>query len=444
MFNRPASLAIRPYLENRNGNVAYIFAIMAIPLLALVGIAIDVQNTNTSRNTVQYIIDNAVIAGAREMQAGKTQDQITAYIDNYVSTAVDGHSTGLNCETPIVQYSSSSKDINANITCRQATTLTQLIGHTYLDFKVTSASTYSVSDVDVAFVFDVSGSMGNSGKMDALKSAAQDAVDILLPSTATLQGDVRLGMVSYSSMVDAGSDYFKKVTNTNSSRTYTYTGEICTKKKKGWDCAHGTTTKTVDNTCVKERIGLQSFTDADPGPNAWLEPAEATFDGKNWDVETCNPIAPLPLTDNRTKLADYISSLNPSGMTAGHIGVAWGWYLIAEDWSSVWPSASKPMAYDKAASVKAIILMTDGEFNTAYNTTNGDSFAQAQSMCDAIKNQAGIRIYTVAFSAPTAGQQILNYCATDPSYAFTADNETELKDAYKKIAESISELRIMY
>ena len=288
---------ITTWIERRDGNVAIILAIAIIPILVLVGIAIDLQNTNTSRQFVQYTIDNAVIAGSREMQAGKSQQEISDYINTFVDGVVKDKNYAITCKPVVVTFTKGTQDIDATIKCSQKTTLTELIGYHYLDFAITSGSTYGIGSVDVAFVFDVSGSMGTS-KMNALKAAAYDAVDVLLPKNPDADlGDVRLAMASYSSMADAGS-YFTEVTNENPQRTYT----VCTKTKNGKCKSYSS--KTVNNTCVKERIGSQAFTDADPGPNAWIEPAVAKYDTKDkeWDVESCNPTPPLPLTDNRTAL----------------------------------------------------------------------------------------------------------------------------------------------
>jgi hypothetical protein len=92
-----------------------------------------------------------------------------------------------------------------------------------------------------------------------------------------------------------------------------------------------------------------------------------------------------------------------------------------------------------------MIVMTDGEFNAWYNDDEGDgnSFDQAKLLCDNIKKE-GVRIYTVAFQAPKSGKEVLEYCASGTEYAFTPDSADELKDAYTKIAQSISDLRIRY
>ena len=79
---------LNTWADNREGNVAIIMGIAIVPILVLVGIAIDLQNTNTSRSFIQYSIDNAVIAGAREMQAGASEEEITAYINKFVDGVV--------------------------------------------------------------------------------------------------------------------------------------------------------------------------------------------------------------------------------------------------------------------------------------------------------------------------------------------------------------------
>ena len=173
---------------------------------------------------------------------------------------------------------------------------------------------------------------------------------------------------------------------------------------------------------------------------------ERAFTGQYWDTHThgvyrCAACGQI--------LYDYIDDLYSSGNTAGHIGIAWGWYLISPNWASVWPSAAKPLAYDEPDSAKAMIIMTDGEFNVEYtadkngHNSQGTSFDQAKTLCDNIKAE-GVRIYTVAFQAPWAGRDVLNYCASSTEYAFTPDSADELKDAYTKIAQSISDLRIRY
>ena len=338
---------IRRFKDETQGNIAIIFALMTIPLFLLMGFAIDLQQVNTAKNRVQFILDSAVIAGAREMQEGKNDTEIKTYIENYFKSAMKAQGKGTDCAEPVASIASESQDLSVKVRCAQPTSIMQMTGTKELNFSVTSASTYGIGKVDIAFVFDISGSMGGS-KMSALKSAADTAINVLVPADDDgTTGEVRIGMASYSSMVDAGEDYFFKATGQLPIRTYTFSydetyesggdwEEVCKwKKKRGrwyWTCDDEwvpnyatrtvTETKTINNTCVKERVGDEQFTDEDPGPFQWIEAAEA-YGSVNWrgDVswytESCNPIGPLPMTSNRDKLFDYIDGLNASGGTAG-------------------------------------------------------------------------------------------------------------------------------
>ena len=439
------------------GNVAIIFALSIIPILSIVGVAIDTQMTMTQKNKIQSMIDNAVIYGARSMQAGKSRADVTKDVNQYVAALLKQQSGNVSCTGVALQYVDGKQDINATIMCSQPTTLSNLFGQTKMDFRVRSGSTYGIGKLEVAFVFDVSGSMGNSGKMADLKAAARDAVNTLMPADSNLANpdDVRIAMTTYDTMVNAGS-YFKAVTNKNPKRTeYVTTMEsqyVCVRFKNNGQCKNNgydwrdvpvINSVSVNNTCVQERVGLQAFTDAVPASGAWLESGGAQYSNGKFQAISCNGISPLPLTSNKNALNGYINNLNDYGSTAGHMGVAWGWYLLAPTWSSVWPVASRPLPYDEPDASKAMIMMTDGEFNEYFSSGQGNSFDQAKKQCDAVKAK-GVVIYTVAFKAPKAGKDILSYCASSADFAFTPDNGQELQDAYKMIAQSISDLRITY
>ncbi|MCZ9335964.1 hypothetical protein, partial [Klebsiella pneumoniae] len=73
----------------------------------------------------------------------------------------------------------------------------------------------------------------------------------------------------------------------------------------------------------------------------------------------------IPLTSSKTDLKDRISGFSAAGTTGGHIGTAWGWYTIAPNFNSLWPSSAAG-AYNDPNVLKAVIIMTDGEFNVTY------------------------------------------------------------------------------
>jgi len=212
------------------------------------------------------------------------------------------------------------------------------------------------------------------------------------------------------------------------------------------------------STCVSERIGSQRYTDAAPS---------SAHVGLNYpsSANVCPSAGITPLTTDVTTLTSRISSFQAAGSTAGHIGLAWGWYALSPNWGYLFPSASRGASYSASETLKIVVLMTDGAFNTGYcngvisansnsgagaaserincNSTNGQPFAQADGLCDAMKSE-GIIIYTVAFglSGDDAAEDFMEECATSSSHAYSADNGQDLIAAFNAIAASITRLRI--
>ncbi len=212
------------------------------------------------------------------------------------------------------------------------------------------------------------------------------------------------------------------------------------------------------STCVSERA-INAYTDAAPS---------TTRLGMNYSPSgQCISQTVQPLTDDKARLHTLANSLVASGSTAGHLGLAWGWYMLAPNFSYLWPAKGKPAAYGKANLIKAVVFMTDGVFNTPYcsgviaanalsgsggasdhincNATNGASKAQAEKLCDAIKAPANkTLLYVVGFdlATDTTTLNFLRDCATSPEYFFQADDGSDLTNAFRSIAQSLSDLRL--
>jgi hypothetical protein len=58
------------------------------------------------------------------------------------------------------------------------------------------------------------------------------------------------------------------------------------------------------------------------------------------------------------------------------------------------------------------------------------------AQCTNVKNQ-GIALYTIAFDTSSHRRQLLADCATSSAHAYTADDATDLKDAFEAIADQI-------
>ena len=199
--------------------------------------------------------------------------------------------------------------------------------------------------------------------------------------------------------------------------------------------------------CLVERYGANAATDVSPATS----PLGILYSSSG-ACTTTNYVTPM--TADRARLNTSIDDLKTGGSTAGQIGIAWAWYMLSPNFKDVWDkeAANQPKDYTTKELVKVAVLMTDGEFN--YSTCKGvadgvlcnaatDEFTQAEAICDAMKDEK-ITIYTVGLSINTAlyADDFLIKCASKPSYAFLAADEAELQVAFKKIATSISKLRI--
>jgi Flp pilus assembly protein TadG len=159
----------------------------------------------------------------------------------------------------------------------------------------------------------------------------------------------------------------------------------------------------------------------------------------------------VPLTSDESTLNTAINNLGFQGGTGGMLGTTFAWNMISPSWASVWGEASAPQAYskmtelnvdDKPKLYKIAVLMTDGVYNTAWSapTQTGTPTLEenAKSICTAMKAK-GIEIYTVGFNlaAGSTSRAMLENCATDATHFKDAASATDLKAAFKQIADRI-------
>lgn len=215
------------------------------------------------------------------------------------------------------------------------------------------------------------------------------------------------------------------------------------------------------STCVSERTGDEAFTDAPPS-TAQLGIVYTQSSGNSCPTPTITP-----LTEDKTVLETAIDDLSAGGSTGGHIGVGWGWYMVSPRFNSLFTGDAEPAAYDTEDLIKAVVIMTDGEYNSVYcngviaknslnpgsggssdkincDGVNGDPYYQAKQICAKMKLD-GVKVYTVGFQVPTtatAALDLLSQCASGNEYAYDAANGAALKDAFTKIAQDIRRLRI--
>lgn len=199
-----------------------------------------------------------------------------------------------------------------------------------------------------------------------------------------------------------------------------------------------------------ERTGRASASDAPVSAGSYFKVHEDqpkdTDNTEGRQDYTCPNAKIIPLTDNRSLLTTTVDGYKASGSTGGHFGVQWAWNLISEDWGSFWGSESRPDPYSRtegedADLVKAVILMTDGVFNTSF--FNGSSSQQAKALCSAMREK-NVLVFSIAFGdPPSQAKRTLEECATPgPDYYADASNTEELDGALSRFAGTLTNLRL--
>lgn len=399
------------FAKDTSGNVAIIFAVVSTAIISILGLGIDFQRSVSAEQNIQSALDATSLAAVRAMQdANNTEADIRAYAENVFSANILGANSSLTCPKPTIQIDLVSGKVTADAACSLPTTLAGIFSIRDVKIGRSSVANMSMSKLDLAMMLDVSGSMSGQ-KIKDLKDAANDAIDTLITSRT---GDrVRIAFNTYSTAVNVG----------------TYAEDV---KGSNYD------DKSATRNCVTERGGIAKFKDDAPSSGKYMEEASKSSDNKALD---CPDSSLEPLTTNKTKLQKAINGLNANGWTAGHLGIAWAWYLISPDWDKIWPKDSAPLSYGDSDTIKAVILMTDGEFNTFYESGQGNSVGQSKKLCANMKSE-GVIVYAVAFQAPKSGKDVLKACATSADTFYDAKNGTQLKEAYAAIASQLTNLRL--
>ena len=428
-----------------DGAVAIQFAVAIVPMAVMVFGALDVSRASGEKSRLQDALDSAALAAARSTET--TDAGLKLVGDKVLVANLAASKATLGGST----FRLEGSKIIATAQASMSTTVANLWMQGDMTIGAESEVTRSSNNIEVALALDVTGSMSGQKIID-LKAAAKELIDLVVQDQQTPYY-TKLALAPYSAAVNVGT-YAADIRGTYSSGTCTTPG--CASYK--FTNAQGNLKTFAISTCATERTGSDAFTDAGPG---------SSLLGRNYSSSAngCLTSTIMPLSTDRTALKSQIDGLTAAGSTAGHLGLAWGWYLVSPNFASLWPTASQPAAYGTDKLLKVVVLMTDGAFNTTYckgviskdsgsgsgssadhincNAPNGGAFAQAQELCANMKAQ-GVIIYTVGFDVADDenAQDIMRECATDAEHVYLPSTGAALKTAFRAIGEDISRLRI--
>ena len=183
----------------------------------------------------------------------------------------------------------------------------------------------------VALVLDVTGSMADDGKMDALKPAAKALID-QLSALATTNGDIYISIVPFSKDVNMGASYKNASWIDWTDWDANNGSNVCTARNASGNCTNRVWTPASHDTwtgCFTDRTQNYDTTNTAPtsGNTPTLFPAEqySYCDNSGAKIATI-----MPLSYDWTALKAKIDTLVPTGNTNQGIGLAWGWMTLTQ------------------------------------------------------------------------------------------------------------------
>jgi hypothetical protein len=503
------------FQSDERGNVAILFALMMLPILGTIGAAVDFGRADRLHTQLQIVADAATAAGLGEYRktgdVNKGQQRLLSFIDQGLQKdgmvrAREENANGSNVIGARVVYVDGSVIDPATSSVRPVlrttidTPFLSFIGTDELDVQVftkgavASSNIAGTKDLEVSLMLDVSGSMNDrtssgSRKIDDMKTAAKDFLDIVMPNDAAADNR-RVGLVPFSDRVNVGA-YASSATGyaataqiqTGTSTTYTLSSTSFSTMSRN-NCGSrvreasaysnyssnqartfcdnnyriGTTSnyRTPDlvtvntpimstrflRTCVTERQGTERYTDAMAAsgkyvgvysPGSSLSSQYSTSATNNCSIPEIKT-----LTTDKQSLKDHIDTFTPLSGTAGHTGTAWSYYMLSPEWNRFWSAGNMDVAeYNDTNTIKAAVIMTDGEYNSTWTSTT--AIEQAKALCDSMKAK-GITVYTIGFNISSnttdPARNTLIYCASPNKYYFPYDGNA-LKTAFNEIGNSL-------
>ena len=340
-------------VRNDDGSITVLTLFLILMMLLMGGIAVDMMRYETNRARLQSTIDRAVLAAA----------DVNVCLDPAVDPAdvaadyMSIHGFGSIVNDIVVDQDARSCSVTVDAELEVNTIFMSMVGVNEVGGTSSSAATQSITDVELSLVLDISGSMGQAGKLDALIPAATEFTETMF--AASTDGNLTMSMVPYSTQVTLGADLMGQFR---------------------LDFAHDY------SSCIEVPVDLYGETGMptartynqlahfDGTPNAsiwWLR--EAT----NW---VCNPAEfaeVVPFQTTPDAIVDAINTFNPTDWTSIEMGAKWGLALLDTDARPVVDGliaegvvdpalAGQPYDYTPGESLKVLVVMTDGENTLDY------------------------------------------------------------------------------
>ena len=403
----------KSFLRDSAGNIAVMYALVALPLFLAAGAAIDMARFNSAQTHLQSSIDAGALAAAGsnlKTDSARIAAAKAMFDANIAHGAAAGYPVTAN-------FKIVDGVVKSDATVKLPMAFMQLAGIKTMD-AVSNAEVGLAKDkkAEIVMVLDYSGSMGEVSGKEIKYVAMKNAATALINDLAASASDkVKFGLVPFSHHVYTT---LPKAHVLGATGTGSWTG------------------------CTQDRKFPFNITAATPSASAGSKWKQAQApEHLDWGCKgyVDNNLKTVDLTDKFKTVTNQLAIMKPYAWTHIAVGVEFGYHMLS-------PNAPYTLgaSFKDGDTEKFMVVLTDGMqtepgFGTGAIRTVAQGETNLESLCTSAKKD-GITIITMAFDLDdSTTRKRLKNCSTDPDkHFFIANDEADLAKAFEAVKQAVT------
>lgn len=464
---------IQRFLKDTSGNFAIMFGLTALPVLLMVGGAIDIMRISKSNAKLQSAVDSGVLSAASLTNDRDPLSVATEYIQANLDNDVTFQNLNITLgdETDITL---NNKVVEITATADIPLSFLGLVGLTKNTITATAEAVEARQSLEMSLVLDVSSSM-NGNRISSLKGAATDFIDQMLPINNV--NTTSINLVPFGGTVNLGGlfdDYVVDSGFLSDGTTPADPDVIIDPSESEYD--------------IGSDIFEEKFRFTDSGACVEMHSDEFNLNsvlGKSksqvphfWKWVNFNPWCPedesasIWNSNDAEKLKDRINEMSLSDGTGMDQGVLWGAKALSPAFQGLlggdFPERPNDFNDPDNDIIKVMVLMSDGGMTAQFRPENpnvkqiknwtqqtilhrgGKSHAAGtnramgnlKAICDDLHEQ-NVIVFTIGFqiSKNSFAEYGLQYCASNPANYYLVES-LDISKAFEAIAVAVQKLRV--
>lgn len=344
------------FIVAQDGSLTILALCLFLLMVMMGGLAVDLMRYEATRTTLQNTLDRATLASASLTQTLDAQQVVNDY---FIKAGMQQHLDGVT-----VTEGLNFRNVVADASAATDPYFLHLIGQNGLDANGHSMAEQRVTNVEIALVLDVSGSMAGT-KLTNLKKAAKEFVDTVLSSDP--DNRISITLVPYNAQVNLGEDLRLKY---NATHIHGVANVNCLELPSASYNTVGVSRLTP--------FPMSAFADWSSTTNkttAYVAYDDSSYGKMNTNAPFCRNTAAniIRLSGNDiATLKTQIDGLVAAGNTSIMLGLKWGLAMLDPYAQPMFEQLSaggkipsyfdnRPFEWVDRNSMKLIVLMTDGE-----------------------------------------------------------------------------------